>query len=228
MPQRSQPAGGYPPGRANRRGAILVRCAVAAAVFVAALELLGRWLITESPLQPSGAIIVMGGGFPFRAAEAASIFHEGVAPEVWLMSHDLHEDDRLLARLGIEKQREVEQNRRVLERLGIPLTAIRIHDCEVHTTLDEIRCIARATAGFSPERFIVVTSPYHTRRVQVAWKRLMPSAHRIVIRATRTQTFDPRAWWIRPRTAVQVIAELAGITSILTLGVRGAQIGGVP
>jgi hypothetical protein len=45
---------------------------------------IGQWLMVADPLEPAKAIVVLSGRVPFRALEAASIYREGLAPEVWL------------------------------------------------------------------------------------------------------------------------------------------------
>jgi hypothetical protein len=51
---------------------------------VAVARELGRWLVVQDPLERSGAIVVLSGGMPYRAMEAAKIYMEGMAPQVWL------------------------------------------------------------------------------------------------------------------------------------------------
>ena len=61
----------------------------------------GRWLIVCDPLQRSTAIAVMGGELPYRAMEAAAIYRQGWAPEVWVSHDDLDADvDSAMRRLG--------------------------------------------------------------------------------------------------------------------------------
>ena len=47
---------------------------------------IGQWLMVADPLEPAKAIVVLSGRVPFRAMEAASIYRQGLAPEVWLTS----------------------------------------------------------------------------------------------------------------------------------------------
>src|SRR5262250_127408 len=67
-------------------------CCIAAAI--AALVLLvasisafftvGRWLVVEDPLQRADAIVVLSGRMPQRALEAARLYREGYATQIWL------------------------------------------------------------------------------------------------------------------------------------------------
>ncbi len=44
----------------------------------------GRWLVVEDPLVEARAIVVLSGAMPLRAIEAAKLYREGYAPEIWL------------------------------------------------------------------------------------------------------------------------------------------------
>jgi uncharacterized SAM-binding protein YcdF (DUF218 family) len=44
----------------------------------------GRWLVVQDPLQKAHAIVVLSGRMPIRAIEAAQLYREGLAPQVWL------------------------------------------------------------------------------------------------------------------------------------------------
>src|SRR6202158_4346876 len=44
----------------------------------------GRWLVVEDPLVKARAIVVLSGAMPLRAIEAAKLYREGYAPEIWL------------------------------------------------------------------------------------------------------------------------------------------------
>jgi uncharacterized SAM-binding protein YcdF (DUF218 family) len=44
----------------------------------------GRWLVVEDPLDKAQAIVVLSGGMPMRAREAAKLYNAGYAPQIWL------------------------------------------------------------------------------------------------------------------------------------------------
>jgi uncharacterized SAM-binding protein YcdF (DUF218 family) len=90
------------------------------------LRSLGGLLVIADPLQPAQAVVVFGGHLPFRAMEAASLYREGWATEVWLTSGALHAEDEALTRMGIDRTPEHIYSREVLQHLGVPAKAIRI------------------------------------------------------------------------------------------------------
>src|SRR2546421_12450807 len=71
----------------RRSPALLVLCAVGASGLLLALMIffgVGRWLVAEDPLGKASAIVVLSGAMPMRALEAATLYRDGYAPEVWL------------------------------------------------------------------------------------------------------------------------------------------------
>ena len=58
------------------------------ALLLSAFSRLGSWVVVADPLVKADAIVVFGGQLPFRAMEAAAIYHEGWAPEVWVTQSD--------------------------------------------------------------------------------------------------------------------------------------------
>ena len=70
------------PARKPRVWPFLALCLISACFF--AFFHLGRWLIAEDPLQNAAAIAVLSGRMPSRALEAAKVYKQGYAPQVWL------------------------------------------------------------------------------------------------------------------------------------------------
>ena len=61
---------------------------------------IGRSLMVADPLEPAKAIVVLSGRVPFRAMEAASIYRDGLAPEVWLTKEVRTAEELALDRLA--------------------------------------------------------------------------------------------------------------------------------
>jgi uncharacterized SAM-binding protein YcdF (DUF218 family) len=91
---------------------------------VVAFRSVGYWLIVEDPLQSADAIVVLSGGLPFRAVEAARLYRAGYAPEVWITKPVGYTRD--LEPMGIQYLGEEVYSREVLLHFGVPASAIRI------------------------------------------------------------------------------------------------------
>src|SRR5246127_1395297 len=69
----------------SRRSVVLVAIACAfLALMLLAFFGVGRWLVVEDPLGKARAIAVLSGRMPLRALEAAKLYRQGYASEVWL------------------------------------------------------------------------------------------------------------------------------------------------
>lgn len=186
---------------------VLVLC-LCVAVFLG----VGRWLVREDAVAKSSAIVVLSGGMPERALEAAKIYREGHAPEVWLTQPS--EPKRTMAALGVPFDGEEENNRRVLLHEGVPEKAIRVLSPGIVNTADEIAVIADSMKNAKSTTVIVVTSKAHTRRVKALWNHLEPGKEQIIVRAAATDSFDAAHWWRSTHDALDVVREVLGLMNV--------------
>jgi uncharacterized SAM-binding protein YcdF (DUF218 family) len=168
--------------------------------------------VTSDPLERADAIVIFGGGVPFRAMEAARIYHQGLAVRVWLTQGALHEDDLELARLGVDRTPEYVYSQEVLKKLGVPSAAIQILPQPVRNTAEEVRCIAQAAAAGHLGKVILVTSKYHARRVKILWHALTSGKVQAIVRYDSDPS-DPQHWWRKTSDAMSVSRELFGIAN---------------
>src|ERR1700720_4272556 len=116
----------------------------------------GRWLVVEDPLVKARAIVVLSGAMPLRAIEAARLYREGYAPEIWL-THS-KEPGETLEEMGIPFAGEDHYNARILIHEGVPGEAIHVLEPPIVNTADEIRVIGAALARAKAEAVILVTT----------------------------------------------------------------------
>ena len=174
----------------------------------------GQWLMVEDPLEPATAVVVLSGRVPFRAMEAASIYRQGLAPEVWLIKEVVRPEEQALGRLGVAVVREEAYNREALERLGVKPEAIRVLAAGVWNTVDEMRLVAAELGRDSGDRVIIVTSKAHSRRVRATWSAIVGASPRAVIRFAREEPYDARRWWRNTRDALDVSREAFGLINV--------------
>lgn len=174
----------------------------------------GFWLMVSDPLVPARAIVVLTGGFPFRAMEAAAIYHDGWAPEVWLLRAGAPAREAALRRLGLSMLGEEESNRRVLERLGVPPGAIHLPGGVARNTLEEVDLVRRELRRVGGGDVVLVTSKAHARRVRATWRTLGGERSRAVVRYARDDPFEPGAWWRSTSDALAVSREMLGMMNL--------------
>jgi uncharacterized SAM-binding protein YcdF (DUF218 family) len=174
----------------------------------------GQWLMVADPLEPAKAVVVLSGRVPFRAMEAASIYREGLAPEVWLTKEIVRPEEQALGRLGVAVVRDEIYNREALERLGVRPEAIRLLGDGVRNTVDEVRLIAGELGRDGGDRVIIVTSKAHSRRVRATWSAIVGASPRAIIRYAREEPYDARRWWRNTRDALDVSREVFGLANV--------------
>jgi uncharacterized SAM-binding protein YcdF (DUF218 family) len=176
---------------------------------VAAFFGVGRWLTVEDPLEKASAIAVLSGSMPLRAIEAAKLYREGYAPEVWL-THST-EPGETLNKMGIPFAGEDFYDARILIREGVPEAAIHVLDPPIVNTVDEIRVIGKTLDAANDHTVIIVTTKVHTRRTRLLWRGLASGHGRAIVRAASTDPFDPGHWWRTTSDALDVVREVLGV-----------------
>jgi uncharacterized SAM-binding protein YcdF (DUF218 family) len=169
----------------------------------------GRWLVVEDPLGKASGIVVLSGAMPVRAIEAAKLYREGYAPEVWL-THST-EPAETLEEMGIPFVGEDQYNTLVLIHEGVPAEAIHSLEPPIVNTADEIRVAASALARANGNAVILVTTKVHTRRVSLLWRGLVSGRGRAIVRAASGDPFNPGHWWRNTSDALDVVREVLGI-----------------
>ena len=151
------------------------------------LQWMAAVLIVDDPLRPASAIVVLAGGPPFRALEAAALYHAGWAPHVVATGAVAWDRDVLLA-------------------AGVPPSAIVLTDGTPRATLEELQTVSRLVSAHN-EAVILVTSKAHTRRTRLIWRHVTGQAASGIVRSARGDPFDPRLWWRERRLADDVVHE---------------------
>jgi uncharacterized SAM-binding protein YcdF (DUF218 family) len=196
----------------QRFRALRVFLALCAAVLVLAVAIflgVGRWLVVEDPLAKANAIVVLSGSIPLRAIEAAKLYRQGYAPQVWLTHSS--EPGKTLQEMGIPFEGEESYNKRILIHEGVPAEAIRVLDPAIVNTADEIKATALALAQDRDSVVIFVTTKAHTRRTRILWNKLASGQARAIVRAASTDPFNPGHWWRNTSDALDVVREVLGL-----------------
>jgi uncharacterized SAM-binding protein YcdF (DUF218 family) len=188
---------------------ILIAAGIAIVAALVCFLGLGRWLMVQDRLEKAEAIAVLSGSIPLRAIEAAKLYHEGYAPQIWLTRST--EPAESLQAMDIPFVGEDFYNLRVLIHQGVPPDAIRVLKPAILNTADEINVIALALEEERGSRVIIVTTKVHTRRVQALWQRLARGRGRAIVRAASDDPFEPHRWWRTTGDALDVVREVLGL-----------------
>src|SRR5713226_1145479 len=185
------------------------RAWIAAAVLVVimpaawAIRGVGQWLVVEDTLEPAQAIVVLTGRMPVRAREAAEIYRQGYAAQIWLLRPAGVAEQ--LQQMGIYFVGEEFYNQKVLLRLGVPSDAIRVLARPVVNTEDELLQVAEELRREDGRKVIVVTTRPHTRRVRAIWRARVGQSPRLLVRYASEDGYDGAHWWRHTGDALDVV-----------------------
>lgn len=171
---------------------------------------LGEWLELDEPLARSKAIVVLGGGVPYRPMEAAALYKAKWADQVWVTRGALRKGDLAMMRLGLQAVPEYETSELILGKLCVPAEAIRVIPDPVENTVEEEKAILRYT-GNDPHSLILVTSKFHTRRARVIWDLTGRGRAPLIVRYAPDETYNAARWWSTSGDALATFKELFGI-----------------
>jgi uncharacterized SAM-binding protein YcdF (DUF218 family) len=197
--------------RSRRWIAALCVCLVLLGACLGIFLYLGRWLVVQDPLSPAHAIVVLSGSLPDRATEAARLYAQSVAAQVWVSQPVGPAVE--LEKMHIPYVGEAFYNQRVLMAMGVPPDAIRVFEDPIANTEEEVDEIARDCRRDGAHKVIIVTSKPHTRRVRIIWRRRIGDDPQLIVRYTNDDSFDPAHWWRRTPDVLDVIRESLGIVN---------------
>ncbi len=189
------------PTRSGRRKlsvGFLALVVVAGIAYLVIPELLvwsATLLIADVEPFSADAIVILGGGGPDRAREAADLFNDGLAPRVVITTEEPPDNYRELAEMGIELVLPHENYLRVLYGLGVTDEDIfRIQEASSES-MAELVGVRRFALDRGWRRLIVVTSNYHSRRALLITDYVFDAGWQVAVVASRYSEFRPSGWW---------------------------------
>ncbi|MGP1665935.1 MAG: YdcF family protein [Rhodanobacter sp.] len=165
-----------------------------------AISQAGRYL--EAPVSaPSKAdvLVALGGETGDRTLTAASLFREGFASRLLITGLDTSPTEVRPAYLHWRAQ--------VLAEKGVPLDRI-IGDAKSSNSWEEAVNTRRTMEANGWRRVLVVSDPYHVRRLSLAWERAFRgSGLSYSLAASSPKWWNADAWWHDENSALVVINE---------------------
>jgi uncharacterized SAM-binding protein YcdF (DUF218 family) len=165
------------------------------------LKLAGGWWEVEDRPERADAILVLGddnfGGE--RAAKAAELFREGMAPVVVASGRLLR------SYAGIAELIE-----RDLQTRGVPASAIVRFPQRAANTREEAQALRDLVASRGWRRVLLVTSNYHTRRARYIFRKVFPAQVGVLVISARDSEYDADRWWETRQGRKLFFLEAAG------------------
>lgn len=171
---------------------------------VGTVAVIGGMLSVEDTPEHSDAIVVLGGGF-FRPLHAATLYKQGIAPQVWVSRPKPGKATPLLKSVGVKILPQEEIYRRLLVKHGVPNNAIHFFGHRLANTKAEAHTFNNAAPN--ADSIVLVTSPYHVMRAKLIFSNELPG-RRILAVGTPHEPFR-KQWWTDRTSAVSVVMEVA-------------------
>jgi uncharacterized SAM-binding protein YcdF (DUF218 family) len=213
-------------GRMRRALRLIKRAAVVAAIVAALggaafLPFAGRYLEVNEPLDRADAIFVLAGEPVERWREGVDLHRENWAPRIVLSPGYSNSAEKELRAMGIRYPSEVNLTLNAIAQMGIPEQVVAALPNEIDNTAQEAVAIREMFERERWKTLIVVTSIYHSRRVQVAFRReFRGTPAKIIVRTSRYDRSQPRRWWTRRSDIRLVVTELQKLV-LYRLGLKG-------
>lgn len=170
--------------------------AVAAGAFIGGVAL---WIGGEDKPTPSDLIVVLSGAYS-RSFYAATLYSQGMGPQVWVSQPKVERVQTMIEELGILDPREPLIHTAILAKRGVPVSKIKLYGPEVDSTVDEAMALRREL-GDTTKKLLVVTSAYHVRRSRLILRHYLPHA---ILRVVATPYEDGERWtWWRHKPLAQ-------------------------
>jgi uncharacterized SAM-binding protein YcdF (DUF218 family) len=179
-------------------GAVLILVALAFAVPMG-LNVLGAALITDDPLHPADAILVLAGDSREgdRVQHAVGLFKRGLAPLLVLSGNPI----------GF-RTHEADVMRRHAEFLGVPSNRILTVKQNTDSTKEEAGVVVSILKRRGLKNVILVTANYHTGRAKRIFERAAgPYGPHFLASPVDDGLFKPEGWWMRRRYAKTFVYE---------------------
>jgi len=183
------------------------------------LTAVGGFLDHEQRFDARAAdvIVPLGSIRPFRAMEAAALFHQGLAPHVLVPKPVSPSYMRQMRARGYAVKDPQDMAFDALVSHGVPAAAITLLPDAVVNTDVELESIGRYALAKGYHRVVLVTSWYHARRASLIWTIRFGSRPTAVIRLLSSELASKEgverdSWWRSPLGWELVTHEYLGLT----------------
>ena len=172
------------------------------------LTRMGQYLIVEHPLKQADLAVCLMGEPVERGLAVADVYRQKLAPNIFVAREPLPDGYDLLRERRIHYPETRDQMIMMLKGLGVPTEAVLTHERVATSTLDEAMIVRDLVLERGYDSLIIVTSPPHTRRAWLTFKRVLGKNDiEIMLKPSPYSHFRSQDWWKTRRYIKEVIVE---------------------
>jgi len=147
------------------------------------------WIVSDQPAAADAAV-VLGGGIDYRPFAAADYYQQGLVPKILVSDVGLSRSEEL----GVYKP-TVQAIREVLDKLGVPASAIEIFGHQLTNTYAEANALHDWVRRSGAHRIMVPTDAFSARRVRWTMQHVFGNDATIVVPVVESINFHSDDWW---------------------------------
>ena len=172
------------------------------------LTSLGKYLVIQHSLEKADLIVCMMGKPVERGLTAADIYKEGMAPHIFVGREALPDGIDVLKQKGVHYPETRDLLIMMLQGLGVPRSACLVSDRFMGSTFEEAKVIRGIAQKNGYRSLIIVTSPHHTRRTWLTFKKVFEKDDMVIMMMPSRYTgFRPDGWWKEGKYVNEVVVE---------------------
>ncbi len=169
---------------------------------------LGNYLIVQHSLEHADLIVCMSGEPVARGLAAAELYKKGLAPRVLITREELPDGYENLKEKKIHYPETRDLLIMMLQGLGVPGSVRLTSEHFVGSTFEETKMIRDYVRVQGYRSLIIVTSPYHTRRTWLTFKKLFEKdGVKIMVIPSHYSGFRADDWWKKNKYIKELIIE---------------------
>lgn len=190
----------------KRRFTLLILVSLIVAIFCFRDEILvgtGSFLITESPLEKTDAIVVLGGNSYDRGLHGASLFHDQWAPMVICTGGNT---PNMLTAVGVD-MKECDVTRFILSTQGVDPSSVTTLDSAT-STFEEAQEIKSYVQRNNIRSLTIVSSEFHLRRVRMVFEKVFKDDEvKLIFSGAPSSNYEASEWWKSEQGLIMVNNE---------------------
>jgi uncharacterized SAM-binding protein YcdF (DUF218 family) len=168
----------------------------------------GYYLSPQDPLEKAGAIVAVSGGeTESRTAEAIAVYQAGWAPKLIFSGAAADPNGPSNARAMAN----------IAEAAGVPASAILLDETSANTRQNATN-VKHLVDQYNISSIILVTSPYHQRRAEIAFRRALGPGMIIINHSSVDHRWRRSHWWASGYSREVTLAELQKVAFELVNG----------
>lgn len=166
-----------------------------------------RLLVTEDALAPAEIIVASNSTPQETAFEAAVLYHQHVSARIVMAGWPHNPLVERIRALGIPSLDTGEMSLAILERSGVPASAITVLPGEADGTGAEMSAVASFVAEHRLTSVLVITARSHTARTKWLLQRKLDGRIRVAVRSARHDRFSVEGWWREREQSRELLTE---------------------